>query len=118
MSAADDLKLPDPAATPHVEDADGDGLVDHLHPSVAWLLWCTDAATVFVRGCFAGLFPGVGGAVGGISITDSTRVDTIALNGLVGFALGVVVKGLERFHEWQAKSEHAMPNPFRAKGTP
>lgn len=83
------------------------------HPTKRWWLWMTDAATIFTRGVFAGLFPAVAGGVTGIAFTDTISAEAIAYNGALGFLLGLVVKGLERFHNWQAKPENEMPNPFR-----
>ena len=108
---------PDLSKLPPIEDADGDGLVDTRHwfvrCSTRWLLWCSDAATVFVRGVLAGLFPGVGGGGIAVTFTDSTNVQTLVTNGALGFAAGLLIKGLERFHLWLTKPENEMPNPFR-----
>jgi hypothetical protein len=70
-----------------------------------WLLWVTDAATVFARGVFAGLFPGVGGAGIVIAQTETTEASTVLVNGLLGFAGGLIVKGLEN---------HPRPFPRRS----
>lgn len=103
---------PDLASAPS-EDRDGNGLTDR--PSVRWLLWCSEAGTIFGRGVLSGLFPGVGGGGIAITFTDSTNLQTLATNGALGFAAGLLIKGLERFHLWQAKPEGEMPNPFRAQ---
>ena len=100
------------AKLPPPEDADGNGLTER--PSVLWLLWCSEAGTVFMRGVLAGMFPGVGGAIGAVAITDSTAADTLVVNGGIGFVYGLLIKGLERLHLWQTKPENEMPNPFRA----
>lgn len=98
---------------PRTEDTDGDGLTDR--PSSRWKLWASDAATVFCRGVLAGMFPGVGGAIGAVAMTETTAPDTLVLNGGVGFAAGLLIKGLERLHLWQAQPQNEMPNPFRAQ---
>jgi len=98
--------------TGYVEDPDGDGFVKH--PSVRWLLWVTDAITVFARGVLAGLFPALGGGAAGIALTETTNIADMATNGAKGAVLGLLIKGLERLHVWQLQPENEMPNPFRA----
>lgn len=107
----DFTKLPAPAAPTVPEDIDRNGLTERT--SVRWLLWVTDSLTVFCRGVLAGMFPGVGGSIGAVAFTDSTQPQTLLANGALGFAAGLLVKGLERLHMWQAKPENEMPNPFR-----
>ncbi len=102
---------PDLASAPS-EDRDGNGLTDR--PSSRWKLWASDAITVFCRGVLAGMFPGVGGAIGAVAMTETTAPDALVLNGGVGFAAGLLIKGLERLHLWQAQPQNEMPNPFRA----
>lgn len=98
------------------EDPDNNGLTQK--PTVRWWLWLTDAVTVFIRGILNGMFPGVGGGVAGVAMTDTTNVSDMAANGAVGLALGLLLKGLERFHLWQLQPENEMPNAFRAMPVP
>ena len=102
-------KLPDGVVIN--DDPDGNTLC--FWPSTHWWVWVTSAFTVFVRGMLAGLFLGVAGAVGVVANTDSINTGTLIQNGSVGFVIGLFLKGLERYHNWQAKTENEMPNPFR-----
>jgi len=65
--------------------------------------------TMFCRGVARGLFPAVAGGATGIALTSTTDAATIAAHGAIGFAAGLGVKGLERFHLWVTKDENELP---------
>ena len=94
------------------EDKDGDGLTDGHRPSVAWLLWFTDALTHFCNGAMDGL--SVGTMVGGANAAAGEEMDVKALTlravwGAVAVMFG---SGLREFNAW--RRTNPMPNPFRA----
>lgn len=82
------------------------------HPSIAWLLWLSDAITVLCNGTFAGLGAGAGlGVVAGADAAakGAQTVSTIAAMWGGGAALG---NGVKHFLIWQ--HTNPMPNPFRS----
>lgn len=76
-----------------------------------WLLWVTDAITVFSNGCIASGKPGmVVGAANGTQAT-TVNIEDITARAVVGYFVTVFVLGYFDFVSWH--KEHQMPNPFR-----
>lgn len=98
------------AKLPRSEDADGNGLTDR--PSVRWLLWCSDALTVFCNGFIDGL--AVGAVVGGASAasSDTLNAQTLSVTAALGLCVAAAANGLKAVILWH--HTHPMPNPFRA----
>lgn len=81
-------------------------------PSLGLLsIWFVDALCQFADGFIDGAWVGTG--AGGVvaAKTDTTNVETITWNAVLGFAVACSARGLERVVHWH--KTNSIPNPFR-----
>ena len=81
------------------------------HPSIAWLLWLSDAATTVINGTLAGL--GVGAGVGGVAAAGAiaTQTQTVTTIAAMWGGGAAFANGVKHFVIWH--HTNPMPNPFR-----
>ena len=80
------------------------------------VLWCTEAATVFLNGCIAGVGGGTaaGAGTGAIAATASGAITPGSLStALIAAACSAGGNGLKRLVVWH--DSHPIPNPFVAE---
>jgi len=81
----------------------------------AFMLWLTDAATVFANGFVSGLI--AGSAIGGTAAATSEYTDPqiLSIKAALGVLISCVANGIKHVVVWHAANP--IPNPFRLQAT-